>query len=91
MRRITKDNLQNLCTTINRAAGTPLAPYTKHGDTFTPNANCYHLDGAYGGWGLVQMCEKGTGVRDVIGGHMPKRELYDKMQVFLAGMRAKTA
>ena len=89
MHRITQNNLEALCEAINRAAGTPLTNYTKHPDgTIAPNAHNYHLDGAYGGWGLCQMCEEGTGVRDIIGGHMPKRELYDRMQAFLAGLRA---
>ena len=87
MDRITEKMLQQMVKVLNNQAGTPQEPYTKGSDgKYTPNANCYHLDHAYGGVGLCQMCETGTGVRSIIGGHMPKRELYDRLRAFIDGI-----
>ena len=87
MNRITMQFLQAVCDRINRMAGTPLAPYVKDANgKYQPQAHCYHLSQAYGGVSLHQMCAEGTGVHDVLGcGHIPKRELADRMAAFIAG------
>tara|TARA_Y100000310_G_scaffold169684_1_gene169905 strand:- start:126 stop:404 length:279 start_codon:yes stop_codon:yes gene_type:complete len=85
----TKADLEQACRIINRITGKAFEPYTKdESGQFQPNPGCYHLSGAYGGWGLVQMCDTGTGVRSIIGGHMPKKELLGKMSAFIEGLRA---
>jgi hypothetical protein len=89
MNRISKAQLQAVCDRINTVAGTPLQPYAKVGDKYEPQARCYHLSGAYGGYCLEQMCDTGSGVRSVISGYRPKRELYDLMHAFLRGLEAK--
>ena len=92
MHRVNLEKLEALCTAINCAAGTPMTPYRERDDgTFGPMANNYHLRyTADGSWGLVQMdSEPGsTSVRSIICGHMSKPELYDRMQGFLAGLKA---
>ena len=84
MQRITKSDLEHVVRAINSITDSPLEPYTDG----KPNAHCYHLSGAYGGYGLHRMCSSGTGIHDILGGHMPKRELYERMQAFKYGLMA---
>ena len=93
MKTITLDQLEAIVANINRLTNSPSAAYTKHSDgSFTPNANCYHLSGAYGGYALHRMSDKPgcTGVSDIFGGHMPKRELAERMWAFIKGIEART-
>lgn len=88
MNRITDKDLKAVVSRINTMCGTPSEPYAKIGDKYVPQANCYHLSGAYGGVSLHQMSSTPscTGVRDVFScGHITKRELYDRMQAFIVG------
>jgi hypothetical protein len=56
--------------------------------------NIYSISYAYGGASLHRNCTadangESHGVHDVFGsGHMPKRELYERMQAFLRGFEA---
>lgn len=88
MERVTMKQLEAVVRRINEACATPAKPYERVGDRFVPQAKCYHLSGAYGGYALHQMCDTGSGVRDLFGGHMPKRELYELMHAFLRGIEA---
>lgn len=86
--RITRADLERVCQKINTAAGMPLQPYSPHPD-HKPQAGCYHIDNAYGGVALHRMSmEPGcTGVTTMFGGgYRPKRELYELMQAFHAGI-----
>ena len=89
MNRITVSNLEAVVARINRVMGTPSEPYTRNGDKFTANIGNYHLSGAYGGYALHRMHNDGGGVQTIIGGYSPKRELYEKMHVFLTGVEAE--
>ena len=84
---ITVKHLETLVARLNEVAGTPETPYTKNTNgTFTPNAFCYHLSGAYGGHMVVQMCEGSTGVTTPItSGHVTKRECYETLYAFIRG------
>ncbi len=89
MERITQKDLKYLVGRINEATGSPAAQYTRDSttDKFTANIDNYHLDYAYGGVKLVQMVNGGGGIREISkGGFGTKRELYNWMQAFLAGM-----
>lgn len=45
----------------------------------------YQLDGAYGGWKLVQIVNKQGGQRDIsCGGFVSKRELWNQIQAIIA-------
>ena len=92
--RITVNDLEAVCARINRAVGNdPAAPLWTRDDTgkLHQTPNVYHLSGAYGGYSLHLSCSvdasgESHGIHDVFGcGHVPKRELYDRMQAFLAG------
>ena len=55
--------------------------------------NIYTISYAYGGAALHRNCDvdaagESHGVHDVFGYHMPKRELYERMQAFLRGIEA---
>lgn len=92
MRRINVVNLENLCSTINRTTDSPLVPYTKDKDgKYIANVGNYHIEGAYGGYCLSRMVNVGGGTETIIGGYMPKRELYNRMHAFLSGLEAHQA
>ena len=86
--RITDKDLQAACDRINRMLGTPAYPYAKNGDgTHSAQIGGFHLSHAYGGVCLHQMVNTSGGVRSVLGGgHVTKRELYEKMHAFIAGL-----
>ena len=89
MNRITMRDLEATVRRINDLAGTPHTCWVKTENVnrpFTANIGCYHLSGAYGGYSLVQMVNDGGGERTIIGGHMPKRELYERMHAFIRGL-----
>ena len=90
MNKITIKQLQAVVDRINRIAGTPMVSYVNGDDgKFHSQPNNFHLDFAYGGVQLVQMCNEGGGTRNITQGHVPKRELFDLMQAFIAGMETK--
>ena len=84
--RITEKDLQATCARINCTLDKPLEPYTQAEGKFVANIGCYHLDHAYGGVALHQMVNDGGGVRDILGGHLTKRDLYERMQAFIKGL-----
>jgi hypothetical protein len=91
--RITNKDLQYVVNRINSICGTPPEPYAKNedGKGMHPCANSYHLSFAYGGVMLAQMSdvEGCTGISGTLGSyHRPRRELYDQMQAFIAGIEA---
>lgn len=88
--RITLRDLEALAFRINQAAGTPTQPYTKDAEgNYHANPGNYHLDQAYGGVKLVQMVGDAGGVSDITTGYVSKRECWDQMQAFLAGLMAR--
>jgi hypothetical protein len=87
MNRITDKDLKILCDRLNTMTNNPLTPWTKNDSGFVANIGNYHIDGAYGGVQLVQMCSDGGGVRQPLGGgFLTKRELYDRMRAFMTGI-----
>jgi len=85
MQRITESQLQAVVDRLNRITGSPMAPYA---DGKAQIGN-YHLSHAYGGVCLHRMHNEGGGVScPIIGGHVPKRELYGLMQAYISGLTA---
>lgn len=86
--RITIKDLECLVTRLNVVTKNPVSTYTKDkSGKYTANAGNYHLDGAYGGWKLSQICANGQGSRDVLySGYVPKRELYRQIYSYLNGL-----
>ena len=92
MYRITESDLEGLVRDINKLTNSPQEPYSwGENKQLHPNGNCYHLSATYGGVSLHRMCNDGaTAIRDVFScGHVPKRDLYNRMRSFLVGLEAK--
>ncbi len=84
--RVLLKNLNTSIKILNTIKGTPQEPYKKEGKKFEPQAKCFHLSQAYGGYSLHQMSgKKGcTGIHDVFKcGHVTKKDLYNKIQVLI--------
>ena len=88
MTRIRQKDLEYLVDRINEATGSPKTTYTKTDKPpYKANIGNYHLDYAYGGVKLVRMVSEGGGISDISRcGYGTKRELYNWMQAFLAGL-----
>ena len=84
--RITEKDLQATCDRINRIMATPHEPYARIEGKLVANVGCYHLNHAYGGVALYQMDNECGGVRDIFGGHLTKRDLYERMHAFIKGL-----
>jgi len=82
MTRITERDLNATLARINRATGNP---ETVTG--YTPGQ--YIISSAYGGHKLEQVCTTGGGVTSISSGYVSKRELYQFMQAFLAGLATR--
>ena len=88
--RITVEKLESRIRHINEVTGQPTESYECDEDgKLVSKAGNYHLDGAYGGWQIAQMCE-GGGTRNVLhSGYVSKRSLYDLLWAFLMGITAE--
>jgi len=86
MRRVTINELDAIVKRINESTGNPTSYCTKTDNGYKINVGNYHLDGAYGGYALVQTVNDGGGIRTVIP-RGTKRELRDAMYVYLQGMQ----
>lgn len=84
--RITEKQLQATVDRINKITGSPMQPYAA-GKAQIGN---YHLSHAYGGVCLHRMSNEGGGVSAVlVGGHVPKRELWGMMQAYITGLNTR--
>lgn len=83
MNRITEKDLEALCARINAATGSPTTPWA---DGKAQIGN-FHISHAYGGVCLHRMHNAGGTVSaPLISGHVPKRELFNAMHAYLAGL-----
>ena len=96
MERITRRHLEGLCKQINEATGSPATPWEMDADGHTIRANIgnYLLGGTYGGfdggWNLERIRNESGEVENVFGcGHIPARDLYNRMRAYLEGLRFK--
>lgn len=78
MKRITEKQLQTLVDRLNEKAGI-VHPSMR-------NVGTYMLSFAYGGVSLHRLMNESGGVDDVFScGHVPKRDLYNRVQSYLLG------
>lgn len=90
MDRITQKYLDSLCERINSAQKTPAAPYERIDGKLIGQIGNYHLSGAYGGVSLHQIANESGGARDVFScGHVPKRDLYNRMRAYLVACEGR--
>lgn len=88
--RITQANLEAVVARINRMTNSPDESYKRdEAGKLRAQVGNYHLSYAYGGVSLHRMVNESGGVHDVLRiGHVPKRELYNAMFSFIAGLDA---
>jgi len=87
MERMTKAQLKSKVEWINRLTNSPLEPYTKDDDgKFHSNPGNYHLSWAYGGVCLHRMCKSGGVSSPLSTGHIPKRDLFERMHAYALGL-----
>ena len=85
--RITQKDLEYLVKRINEVTSSPAKPYRGTGKGFRANIGNYHLDYTYGGVKLSRMVNEGGGTTAISGmASCTKRELYNWMRAFLAGL-----
>jgi len=86
--RITEKMLQARVDWLNELTNQPATPWTKNAEgKMKANIGNYHISGAYGGVCLHRMCTEGGGVQDVFScGHIPKRELFERICAFMSGI-----
>jgi hypothetical protein len=91
--RITEKHLQLLVEQINKLTGSPTAPWTSRGEGKGCKANIgnYHISHQYGGVCLHRMMNEGGGVATPLCyGHVTKRELYNQLRAFIAGLEVRS-
>ena len=86
--RITNKHLELQIERLNEITNSPKTPYTRAEDgKLTANVGNHHLSGAYGGFCVHRMANTSGGVSTPISyGHIPKRELYEKLVSYIAGI-----
>ena len=86
MERITIKHLRTLAARLNTITGSPME-YASPGVPFRSNIGNYHINQAYGGYCLHRVANTGGGVTcPLSGGHIPARDLYDRMLAYIRGM-----
>ena len=90
MTRITLSQLQAVIDRINRETDSPMQPYAPDADgRHRAQIGNYHLSRAYGGFALHRMVTDGGGVSSPLHtGHIPARDLLNRMHAYLAGINA---
>ena len=90
--RVSKADLERKIDLLNQITNNAPKPYADGYEVVNgmrrlkANAGNYHLDGAYGGYQLHQMCE-GGGVRDVLySGYTTKKDLYYLISAYIQGI-----
>jgi hypothetical protein len=97
MDRITDKDLQALAARLNAITGSPATAWRQEVDAQgrsrnVANVGNFHISHAYGGVCLHRMSNTGGGVHTVLSyGHVPKRELYNQMRAYIAGMEQAPA
>ena len=93
MERITIKHLRALAARLNTVTGSPMeyAQPRKEGVSFCSNIGHYHIDQAYGGYMLARVSNTSGGISCPLShGHIPARDLYERIHAYLAGYDAAT-
>ncbi len=90
MNRVTLTHLAGLINRLNRVTGSPLAPYSRdESGNLRANVGCYHLSRAYGGFALHRMHNEAGAVSEPFyTGHIPARDLYNRIHAYLMGIES---
>jgi hypothetical protein len=87
MQRITIKDLEAVCARLNRVTGSPPFTWDQSEDgRHVAAVGNYHISRAYGGFCLHRMSNESGGVSSPLSsGHIPARDLYERMQAYLKG------
>lgn len=90
MDRVTVSQLQAVIARINRETGSPAEPYIPDADgKLRAQIGNFHLSRAYGGYALHRMVNESGGVSSPLStGHIPARDLMNRMHAYLLGLNA---
>jgi len=90
MDRIRQSDLEYLAGLINQTTNSPMETLTRdEAGKLTANIGNYYISGAYGGVSLHRNVNLHGACTDVFNcGHVPKRDLYNRMRAYLAGLEA---
>ena len=93
MDRIRQSDLEYLAGLINQATNSPMETLTRdETGKLTANVGNYYISGAYGGVSLHRNVNLRGACTDVFNcGHVPKRDLYNRMRAYLAGIEDSNA
>ncbi len=83
--RVNKADLEALLLNLNKLTNSP----TEFMTDGKMNVGHYCLDWAYGGVKLERLTSTGGSCYTVINGYGTKRELYEKMCIYIDGIKAK--
>ena len=88
--RITLNQLEAQIEQLNSITNSPKSPWTQGTDgKLTANIGNHHLSRAYGGYCVHRMANTSGGASSPISdGHIPKRELYDRLVAYISGIEA---
>ena len=88
MYRITEKMLESRVNHLNKLTNSPETSYTKsESGQYVANIGNYHLSFAYGGVALERMeCAGGSVSSTFNCGHVPKRELMQRIDAYIAGI-----
>jgi hypothetical protein len=88
MERITDKMLNAKINYLNQLMDTPETSWERTNGKNKSHVGNYHISGAYGGVNLCQMTNESGGVRNVFScGHVPKRDLFNRIDAYIAGIR----
>ena len=87
--RITNKKLNETIDLLNQITNSPATPWSKVGGKLVANVGNYHLYEAYGGACVHRMANtSGAAESMVTYGHVPKRELFNRLVSYIAGVEA---
>ncbi len=87
MERITEKMLHRKIDYLNKITGSPRETVTKSESGIKFNVGNFTLDKAYGGYALERISNEQGGVSSVFnGGHVSKRELFNRISAFINGI-----
>jgi len=86
--RISIKQLEAMVARLNRLTDSPPKPYERDDDgRLRAQIGNWHISQAYGGVCVERMANEGGGVSCPIWmGHVPKREAYNRLSAFIAGL-----
>lgn len=85
--RITIQDLERSVDRLNELTGNPLTTWNRVDGRNIASIGNYTLSGAYGGYELHQIMNKGGGVDTPLNtGHVPKKQLYFAIRNFIKGI-----